>query len=329
VGRGLFLDLAARGARCVIGADLVLHERADAEEVRLDPARLGAVIVEAARRYSASLAIALMDLRLEKIDLEHGLEADAEDAARPHPAEQQAHFDAIGWVAAHAPELVPVGMSIGPFSLMTKMVPEAIPGVALWGSADEPSVAQVERFLRLAEGTVARSFRAQIRAGARAMLVCEPAASIAFLSPRQMKRNPAVFEHFVLAPHLRLKALLDAAGVDLIFHDCGELTAEMVEAFGHRIHPAVLSLGSSRKLWEDAARVPDDVVLFGNLPTKTFYSDAAMPDEEVARRTVELIGAMRAAGHAHICGSECDVLYVAEAAPAIRRKVEILLNTPA
>ena len=55
----------------------------------------------------------------------------------------------------------------------------------------------------------------------------------------------------------------------------------MVEQFATRLDPAILSLGSSRTLWEDAALVPKSVVLFGNLPTKKFYSDEAMPDEQV------------------------------------------------
>ena len=114
--------------------------------------------------------------------------------------------------------------------------------------------------------------------------------------------------------------------MDLIFHDCGELLTEMVRQFAIELRPAMISLGSSRKLWEDASVVPKDIVLFGNLPTKTFYSDAAMPAREVARRTVELAGRMKACGHPHILGSECDVLHVPELGETIRRKVDIMLT---
>jgi hypothetical protein len=99
----------------------------------------------------------------------------------------------------------------------------------------------------------------------------------------------------------------------------------MVREFGAQLHPAVLSLGSSRTLWEDAAVVPKDVVLFGNMPTRTFYSDAAMPVEEVVRRKTELVEKMATCGHPHILGSECDVLHVPEAAETIRRKVEAMI----
>jgi hypothetical protein len=128
-----------------------------------------------------------------------------------------------------------------------------------------------------------------------------------------------------MEPNLRLKAVLNASGCDLIFHDCGELIDLMVEAFAHRLHPVILSLGGSRKLWEDARLVPGDVVLYGNLPTKSFYSDGAMPVEEVVRRTAELASNMKACGHAHILGSECDVLSVPDARATILAKVEAMM----
>jgi hypothetical protein len=91
----------------------------------------------------------------------------------------------------------------------------------------------------------------------------------------------------------------------------------------------VLSLGSSRRLWEDAAVVPPEVVLFGNLPTKHFYSDSTMPVELVRARTRELVTRMRETGHPFVLGSECDVLHVEEAADAIRRKVDAMLTQEA
>jgi hypothetical protein len=103
----------------------------------------------------------------------------------------------------------------------------------------------------------------------------------------------------------------------------------MVGALASRVRPAVLSLGSSRRLWEDAAVVPPDVVLFGNLPTKHFHSDATLPLERVRETTRELLRRMRETGQAFILGSECDVLHVPEAAGTIRRKVEAMLTEEA
>ncbi len=345
-----YLDLAAAGLRMPIGADLVLHEQDDPASILLDAGALGRVVEMAARRYRTPLAFPLMDLRLEKADLLEFLgvpDAEADSyhfpappskdvlervlgsAARPFSRRIRANQGAVRYIAEKT-DLAPVGMLIGPFSLMTKLVADPIAPVAMAGAgvtaAEDEGVRLVERSLELALATVLRSARAQMEAGAKAMIVCEPAANIVYISPRQRRSGSAILERFVLGPNRALKALLDEHGVDLIFHDCGELDTDMVREFAVGLKPAVMSLGSSRKLWEDAEVVPKDIVLFGNLPTKTFYSDAAMPAGEVRRRTVEIVGRMKACGHPHICGSECDVLHVAEAAQTIRDKVEVMLE---
>jgi uroporphyrinogen-III decarboxylase len=331
--RSFYLSLAARGLRMPIAADLVLGEHQDHEAVRLDGARLGRVLEETARRYGTPLAFPLMDLRLEKADLlaAYGIEDEAHQFAEPppavvlegpFPARNRAHIESVAYIASET-ELVPVGMAIGPFSLMTKLVADPITPLALAGMGlEDPGLALMERCLEMAERAVARSCEAQVRAGARAMLICEPAANVVYISPKQMEAGADTFERFVMGPDLRLRDRLAAAGVDLVFHDCGQLCDPMVEAFARRLHPAILSLGSSRRLWEDARLVPDDVVLFGNLPTKSFYSDAEMPVARVRELAAELVERMRATGHPFVLGSECDVLHVPEAAATIRRKVE-------
>lgn len=348
--RNLFLDLASRGLRMPIGADLVLHEESEPEKVRNDGAALGRVIERAARRWNTPLAIPLMDLRLEKIDLLAQIGVSAEEAEPYHftaPLDEPilaalcgeqrkpqcpgsfARDQALKYIAA-LPDLIPIGMAIGPFSLISRLMADPIGAVAMAGSGmtpeDSDDVRLLWQCLRIAEAAVLRSALSQMANGAQAIVVCEPAACTAFLSPRQLKAGSDIFERLVMEPNLRLKAALDKGGCDLIFHDCGELLDLMVEAFAQRLHPVMLSLGGSRKLWQDARLVPADVVLYGNLPTKSFYSDGAMPLEEVVRRTDELIANMKAAGHAFILGSECDVLFVPEAQHAILAKVDVMMN---
>ena len=352
MNRKLYLDLAASGLRMPIGTDLILHENPDPERVLEDGRRLGQTVERAARRVGSPLALPLMDLRLEKRDLLHamgheGLDVDffhfhhapgedqierlRESVPLPLSKRTQAHLDAIRYIAGIA-DLIPVGMAIGPFSLMTKLVADPITAIALAGMGvrpeDDPGVLSIHRCLALARMAVSRSLAAQVDAGAAAIMICEPAANRVYLSPKQIRAGADILERFVIEPHLELKGQLAAAGVDLVFHDCGELTDSMVEQFAARLDPAILSLGSSRQLWNDARLVPKNVVLFGNLPTKTFYSDAAMPDEKVESLTKELIARMREAGHPHILGSECDVLHVPDHAAAIRRKVDIMLHCP-
>jgi uroporphyrinogen-III decarboxylase len=350
MSQNLFVSLAQQGLRMPIGADLVLHETPDPEGCKYDAARLGAVVASAARRYRTPLAFPLMDLTLEKADLLSYLGVPSADVDLFHfdkaPAPEvlsgvlgsadraflpriQANQEAVRYIAGKT-GLLAVGMLIGPFSLMTKLVADPIAAVAMAGGGvtaeEDDGVCLVERCLALAEATVLRSALAQIHAGARAMIVCEPAANTVYLSPRQMRAGSDILERFVLRPNRRLRQLLGEHGVDLIFHDCGELNVEMVRQFALELRPAVISLGGSRKLWEDAAVVPRDIVLFGNLPTKTFYSDAALPVEEVRRMTVDLRQQMAACGHPHILGSECDVLHVPDAAETIRRKVDVMLT---
>ena len=348
-----FHALAASGLRTPIGTDLVLHERPLPDAVRLDGRRLAGVVTEAAERYRTPLAIPLMDLRLEKADLVRRVRPDVVEVDAFHfeapPAEKdlerarqgerepflpahRAHLDAIAEVAGR-PGLTCLGMAIGPFSLATKLLADPIAAVALAGRGvapeDEPLVALAESALALAEIAVHRSLRAQLEAGAAAVIVCEPAASAFFISPRQVAHGSRVFDRFVLEPLLRTRAVLDAGGADLVLHDCGELTTAMVEALASRVRPAVLSLGSSRRLWEDAPHVPRDVVLFGNLPTRHFYSDETLPLSAVRSMTRDLLARMRECGHPFILGSECDVLHVPEAGETIRRKVEAMLTEAA
>ena len=250
-------------------------------------------------------------------------------ALRPFSKRIQANQGAVRYIAGRT-ELLPVGMLIGPFSLMTKLIADPITAVAMAGRGVTPeedaSVCLAVRCLTYATATVLRSARAQIEAGAKAMILCEPAANTVYLSPRQLRNGADIFERFVLEPNRQVRALLEQHGVDLIFHDCGELLTDMVRQFATELRPAMLSLGSSRKLWEDAEVVPKEIVLFGNLPTKTFYSDAAMPDDKVESLAQELMVRMAETGHPHILGSECDVLHVPEAAQRIRRKVDIMLS---
>ncbi|MCP5120198.1 MAG: hypothetical protein GY953_56095, partial [bacterium] len=206
--RSYYLDLVASGLRLPIGTDLVFHEESDPETVLRDGRRLGQVVERAARRYSSPLAIPLMDLRLEKADLLRNIgveevridsfhfeeapsEAVIESAGvmddAPFAPANQAQRDAVRYIAEET-DLLPIGMLIGPFSLMTKLLADPIVPVAMAGmglTAEEDSgVRLVERALVLAEKAVARSLAAQVAAGAKAVIVCEPAANIVFISPK-------------------------------------------------------------------------------------------------------------------------------------------------
>lgn len=345
--RASCLDLAARKLRMPIGADLVLDEQDDPEAVRLDGPRLGEVIIAAARRYETPQAMPLMDLRVEKRDLLRRLgvaeaELDTHHYAAPLAAElmQRAadtldapfdplmtgQVDAVRHVAERS-DFVPIGMVIGPFSLAIKLMSDPIMAVARAARATEhPQVVLLKQSLELAYGAVQRSIEAQAAAGARAICMCEPAASTVYISPKRLDGPVNPFEVFVMEPLERLRRRFAELDVALIFHDCGELIDSFVSAFGRRLRPALLSLGSSRNLWEDAALVPDDVVLYGNLPTKHFYDDTQLPVERVEQLVCDLLSRMAASGHPFILGSECDVLAVSDTRETIVHKVDRMLK---
>jgi len=334
-----FLDLAARHARMPIGTDLVLTEKPDSAAVKLDGRRLGQVMEEAARRWNTPLALPLMDLTVEKEWLLGALGVAAAeiptwhfDAAVPEklpsaPATPRltANCEAIRYIAT-ATDLFPCGMSIGPFSLMTKLIADPIAPVFLAGLGEEDEdVTRVEQTLALATEVILHTIAGQLDAGAKAVVLCEPAANAVYFSPKQLDDGADTFDRFVVALNKRIADFMQGRGAELIFHDCGELTEDMVRKFT-TLKPAMMSLGSSRLLWEDAPLVPNDIVLYGNLPTKKFYSDEVMPLAQVEEAARVLLEKMTATGHPFILGSECDVLSVPGAERTIRDKVKAFLN---
>ena len=341
MSRQLFLDLAASGLRMPIGTHLVLHEQADHEAILLDGQRLGRVVEEAACRFRTPLAFPLMDLKLEKeaLLLARGVAPSAVDTFHfSDLPDLRAEFKLTPNMNAvcggircisEQTDLLPVGMAIGPFSLMTKLISDPIAPVFMAGAGssaeDDHEVALVERLLELSFETIRDYLNAQIAAGAKAIILCEPAANKVYFSPNQLAESFDVFDHYVMKFNLALRDQLAARGVELILHDCGELTDGMVSRLA-QLDPAMISLGSSRKLWEDAALVPQTTVLYGNLPTKQFYSDGLVSVEKVRELSADLVGRMRQTGHPFVLGSECDVLSVPGSKETIKKKVAAFLD---
>ncbi len=339
--RNYYLNLAASGLRMPIGTHLILHGHTDVDQIVLDGEKLGRVLEEAANRFHTPLAIPLMDLSLEKsavltarnipasqIDSYHFTQTSGDSGNLCLTPRMTAVCDALRYISSRT-KLLPVGMAIGPFSLMTKLIADPITPVFIAGTGataeEEPEVALAESILRISLDAVLFYLKAQIEAGAKAIFICEPAANKVYFSPLQLEESYEVFDRFVMEPNQKIKALLNEHQVDLIFHDCGELTDGMLQRFS-RLDPAMLSLGSSRKLWEDARLVAQTTVLYGNLPSKHFYSDAQLNVLKVKSLAEELLDKMAATGHPFILGSECDILSVPNCETTIRSKVDAFMN---
>lgn len=344
--RQYYLDLAASDLRMPMGTDLVLHEYADPHAILASGKQLGMILEQTANRLKTPLALPHMDLELEKLQLLTmlGMPGSEDDLNKYHfttaPGNDvfdtlhahlkdpliprlQAHIDSVGYIAHHT-QLLPVGMAIGPFSLMTKLVADPITPIAMAGSGliaeEDEEILLVERVLELGIRLVLHSIAAQIKAGAKAIFIAEPAANRVYFSPNQLDDGADIFERYVMTYLRQLKAFLDEHNVDLIFHCCGELTEYFIRQFS-TLDPAIMSLGSSRHLWEDAAIVPKTTVLYGNLPSKRFYSDGLITVADVERQGEALVQKMREVRHPFILGTECDVLSVPGCEETISRKV--------
>ena len=334
MNREEYLKLAKEGKRMVFGADLVIKSKPNHDEIKLNGTLLGKCIEEATLKYSAPLALPHMDLSVEKEDLltilginKEKIELFKMDSvldeslihiiklALNHPPTKKsiANCEAISYIRDNT-DYIPVGMCIGPFSMMTKLIPEPITPVfmAAMGVAgeDDMFIKNTELTLEVCTMIIERSIKMQIKAGAKAICVCEPAANSVYISPDMvMDDMEDIFDRFVIHFNQRLKTLMDKHNVDLILHDCGELSNSMLKKLC-TLDPVIFSLGSSRNLWEDAAIVPDNIILFGNLPTKHFAQDKSFTPEKVEEITRELHNRMEATNHPFILGSECDILHI-------------------
>jgi len=345
--KNFYIELARQGRRMPIATHLVLHEKADPEAILLDGQRMAEVMLETAERFNNPLALPVMDLTLEKDILLRtmGIPAsqteafhfdgipDPELCARMRPDVDvlalpriKANCEALS-LLRDGGKVIPVGMSIGPFSLLSKLVKDPITAIYMAGTGVEPEdddeVAMIHAVLKLSETIVHATCAAQIKAGARAIFLCEPAANLVYFSPNQIRDGSTVYDDFVTQPNLRLKAMFDATETDLLFHNCGELIPEMISSFG-TLNPKVISFGSTVKLWEIEPYVASDVVIFGNLPTKKFYSDEDVPLSGIADRVAEIEAKLGPSNHPYIISSECDVLSMPGYEKTIMAKVNAM-----
>ncbi|MDK2971802.1 MAG: hypothetical protein PWP23_1557 [Candidatus Sumerlaeota bacterium] len=334
MSRQTFHDFARRGLAMPLAVDLLVHLESTPEKVDANPSEMARIMIRAAEVFDTPLAVAPMDLRVEKAALaewlgiprtEHetfhisqSLSTEQLDALRRHfesgelTTRMRVTADALG-IAAKRSTLIPTGMAIGPFSLVAKIIEDVITAVFMVGADadpdDEESVALTLQLIDLTTELVEAYVRAQIAGGAKAIIICEPAANKVYFSPKQIAEGSNVFERIVIEPNRRIARVIEEAGADLILHDCGELTPEMITALAG-LHPAVLSLGSCVDIVEATQYVPRDVVLFGNVPSKFFPREDEMPVEKVRAICGSLRERMEATGHPFILGSECDVLCV-------------------
>jgi len=324
-----------------LATGFLLAEQANATVIVKDGELLGQIIVDSVERFHTPLALPPMDLNLEKFALcrQLGLEekkwerfqfitkpdVDAlvdqfEPLSDPYLS---ANLQAISMIAKEE-GLIPAGMAIGPFSLAIKFMQDPITPIYLAGmGAEDESVELFESILALSMGVVQKYVLAQLHCGAKIIVLAEPGANTTYFSPIQIKGGATCFQRYAMDNLHRLNATIKKTGAELFFHCCGELCPEILHAFS-QMEPLVLSLGSSRNLWQDAEQISPNTIIYGNLPSKKFFNDKELTVEEVYKQSLELIEKMISIAHPFILGTECDVLSVPGYHQTISRKIDAM-----
>ena len=73
------------------------------------------------------------------------------------------------------------------------------------------------------------------------------------------------------------------------------------------LKPLIISLGSSRKLWEDEPYIDSETIIYESAFEK-FFSDVEISEEAVYELALELLTKMKGTCRPYILGTECDVL---------------------
>lgn len=177
------------------------------------------------------------------------------------------------------------GYVIGPFSLAGLLMGASDAAIA---SVTDPEL--LHAVLRFCSGVISRYARALVRAGADMIAILEPSAS--FLSP-------TLFREFPLRYLQEIIATLDTVS---ILHVCGQ-TTRLVEPMVETGAQA-LSLDSMVDLTQVIKRVPENVVMIGNLDTVQVMNQ--LSPNQVYTAAHNLVEAM--SSHPNfILSSACDL----------------------
>ena len=297
--RGTLPILSAPGAG-LIGVSLrALTENSDLQ---------AEAITAVKRRWGAVAAVGLMDLSVEaeafgskvhfaedEIPTVTGrLVEDAEGAERisvpPIGAGRTGiYINAVRKAAERIDDRPVFAGMIGPYSLAARLfgVPES-----MMACYDEPET--VELLLSKATEFLIAYARAYKETGARGILMAEPVAGM--LSP--------MLEEEFSAPYV--KQIVDAVQDDhflVIYHNCGDNAARML--------PSILSTGAAAYHFGNAVdmaevlgKVPDDVIVMGNLdPVGVLFSGTP---EDVRKGTQALLE-LKCGRNNFILSSGCDI----------------------
>jgi hypothetical protein len=131
--------------------------------------------------------------------------------------------------------------------------------------------------------------------------------------------------HFPIGADLVLHQMPDHAAILHYGTRLGQVVTEAGYRFKTRLAFPVMDLMLEKTLLLRALVSPD-TVLYGNLPSRNFYSGELISAAEVTRLGRDLLARMQAAGHPFILGSECDVLCVPQCERQLMEKAMAIAN---
>jgi uroporphyrinogen decarboxylase len=182
----------------------------------------------------------------------------------------------------------PLGGIIGPFSLAGRLF-----GVSelLLETADHPAV--VHALLAKVTDFLAAYARAFKQAGARGLIVAEPAAGL--ISPPAMREFSSTYVR-------RIAGEVADDGFEIILHNCGARAGHLAATL--EAGAAIIHFGRPMDLAVAFSRAPADVVVCGNLDPAVIFVEASA--EVVRERTLALLQTGRDR-RGFVISSGCDI----------------------
>jgi len=212
------------------------------------------------------------------------------DLAVPDPGSRRTrvYLGTVERLASSLPDAVPLGGMIGPFSLAGRLF-----GVseALAETAGEPEM--MHALLEKTTSYLTSYAEAFKKAGARGVLMAEPTAGL---------MSPASVREFSSPYIRRIIEVVEGGGFQIILHNCGARIGHLEAKLdaGARI----LHFGKPMDILSALERVPEDIVLCGNLdPSEVFVGSS--PDEVHAR--VKALCSATASRRNFVISSGCDI----------------------
>ena len=227
---------------------------------------------------------------------------DALQVPGPHAGRQDVHYQAVREAQLQVTDRPVFGGQLGPYSLAANLMDLTDTLVA---TINEP--AKVHRLVEKATEHLINRALAYKAAGANGILLAEPTAGLL---------SPDCCDEFSSRYVKRLVDAVQDSSFYVILHDCGNVT-EMCESM-YRTGARGFHFGNAVDMVEICRRMPQDVLVFGNISPAEIHADSP----EALREKCDKLLAATAQFPNFVFSSRCDV-------PAITTldKIQVMIDS--